>query len=39
MNGKPACFSEKELTVLADSFKDIGQKLLEVSTNISLSLK
>ncbi|MGN0309542.1 MAG: DUF5053 domain-containing protein [Bacteroides sp.] len=39
VNGKPACFSEKELTVLADSFKDIGQKLLDVSTNISLSLK
>ena len=39
VNGKPASFTEQELTVLAESFKDIGQKLLEVSTNISLSLK
>ena len=39
VNGKPACFSEQELTILADSLKDISQKLLEVSTNISSTLE
>lgn len=38
VNGKPACFTQNELAVLADSLKDLSRKLLETSSNIFSSL-
>ena len=38
VNGKPASFSQTELTVLADALKDLSRKLSDTSTNISQSL-
>lgn len=38
VNGKPASFSQTELTVLADALKDLSRKLSDTSTNISRSL-
>lgn len=35
VNGKPAAFTEQELTILSDSLKDIGIKLSEISTSIT----
>lgn len=37
VNGKPANFTQKELTVLADSLKDLSSKLSDLSQNIALS--
>lgn len=38
VNGKPAAFTEQELTILADSLKNIGLKLSEISSSINQSL-
>lgn len=38
VNGKPAAFTEQELTILADSLKDVGLKLSEISKLINQSL-
>lgn len=39
VNGKPAAFTEQELTVLAESLQDLGQKLIGISQSLHLSLK
>lgn len=38
VNGKPAAFTENELIVLADSFKNLSLQLSEISTIIHRSL-
>lgn len=38
VNGKPAAFTEQELTILADSLKNIGLKLSDISKSINQSL-
>ncbi len=38
VNGKPAAFTEQELTILANSLKNIGLKLSEISKSINQSL-
>lgn len=38
VNGKPAVFTEQELTILADSLKNIGLKLSDISKSINQSL-
>ena len=38
VNGKPAAYTEQELTILANSFKNIGLKLSEISKSINQSL-
>lgn len=38
VNGKPATFTENELMILADSLKDIGLKISEISKSINQSL-
>lgn len=35
VNGKPAAFTQNELTVLAGSLKDLSQRLSEISQNIA----
>lgn len=35
VNGKPAAFTQNELTVLAGSLKDLSQRLSEISSNIT----
>ena len=39
VNGKPACFSQQELIILADSLKDLSSKLSDISSNIASSLR
>lgn len=38
VNGKPATFTENELMILADSLKDMGLKISEISKSINQSL-
>lgn len=38
VNGKPTAFTEQELTILANSLKNIGLKLSEISKSINQSL-
>ena len=38
VNGKPATFTENELMILADSLKDIGLTISEISKSINQSL-
>lgn len=38
VNGKPAAFTQNELTVLAGSLKDLSQRLSEISSNIAASI-
>lgn len=38
VNGKPAVFTEQELTILADSLMNIGLKLSDISKSINQSL-
>ena len=38
VNGKPAAFTEKELSVLAEAFNDLGQQLIGISQNLHRSL-
>ncbi len=38
VNGKPATFTQKELTILADSLKDLSSQLSEISSTIHRNL-